>query len=253
MKLTIIFLLITFTALGQTPLADVKLKTHQTNAGPVTTIDSVGKVWKNVKDVNPTHGMTYTYTLGDDTARYFHPVQGKTFKAKVVFYDAAIGLPTEPTTPTETSTEINNNNNSIAYSAGWNYASGTAAWLQKFPSKDVHYTTTRGSSFTYQFTGTKVSIVAELCDNHGIARVQVLRGTSVMQTAEVNMYKSTGTTTNPATQTNACPNGERAVIFTSNEFPKDNYSVRVELFSTDTAPVPDRDSMVFDNLVVYSK
>jgi hypothetical protein len=250
---TLLFLLLAFTAAAQNPLADVKLKTHQTNSGAITTIDSVGKVWKNRRDIYPVHGTVYDFALEDDTARYQHNPPNTRLRGRTTYYDPAIGFPNQPPPPVETSTEINDNNAAIAYSAGWNYSSGTANWLQKFPTKDVHTTTTRGSSFTYNFTGTKISVASELCDNHGVARIQVLKGTTVIQTANVDMYKPTGTATNPATQNNACPNGQRAIIFTSNEFPKDNYSVRVELFSTDTAPVPDRDSMVFDNFIVYTK
>lgn len=246
------FLLLTFTAAAQNPLADVKLKTHQTNAGPVTTIDSVGVVWKNRRDIYPVHGTVYDFALEDDTARYQHNPPGKRLRGRTTYYDPAIGFPNEPPPPpVESSVEINNTNSSMVYSAGWNPSS--APWTQKFLNGDATWTATRGATVSYNFTGTKVAVVAEVCDNHGIAKVYILKGATVIQTAEVNMYKSTGTATNPATQTNACPNGERAVIFTSNEFPKDNYWVRVELFVVDTAPTPDRNTMVFDNFIVYSK
>jgi hypothetical protein len=177
MKLSTIFLLLAFTAAAQTPLADVKLKTHQTNAGPLTTIDSVGKVWKNVKDVNPTHGMTYTYTLGDDTARYFHPVPGKTYKAKVVFYDAAIGLPTEPTPPpppTVVQTQVDGER--ATFSTGWSHGNTTATgWFQN----TIAYSNVANSTVTYTFTGFKVELWAEKLPNHGTGFIRIDNGPEV--------------------------------------------------------------------------
>jgi hypothetical protein len=242
MKLTIIFLLLAFAAAAQNPLAEVTLKTHTING--ITTIDSVARVWKVRKDVTATPGTSYTWTIPGDTAYYFKAPDGVIVEATLTFKVKG----TQPPPPVETSVEVNDNSTAITYSANWFYASGSAGWLQKFPSKDVHYTVTAGSVATHNFTGTKVAVAAELCDNHGVARIQVLKGTTVLQTQDVDMYKNTG-----GTGTNACPNGERAVIFTSNEFPKDNYTVRVSLLSVDLTKVPRRDSMVFDALTIFSK
>jgi hypothetical protein len=242
MKLTIIFLLLACTASAQTPLADVKLKTHQTNAGPVTTIDSVGKVWKNVKNVNPIHGMTYTYTLGDDSARYFHPVPGKTFKAKVIFYDAAIGLPAEPTTPVEIVTEVNSNDPLIKFSTGWSYQAvdrtknPPIVWPDPFFNDDVHYTTTLNSWVEYTFTGKKIEVFSELQANHGKATVTITNASGQVSSNVVDMYK-------------AATVNSRDLIF-SKDLTAGTYTIRVTLSQVNLSVVPRQDSMVFDSFRV---
>lgn len=245
----VLFLATLYAHFASAQLLDATFKSQTVDGKTITTVDSIKNIWNKRVDLTPTHGQTYDWRLGADSANYFHPTPGKNMRARVTFYDAAIGLPTtEPPPPVITTTRINDRDlTKVTYSGSWTPASG-ASWTQKFHNNDVTYSVTPGGVATLNFTGTKVEIVAEKCDNHGVARVQILKGATVVQTQDVDMYKNTG-----GTASSPCPNGEVASIFTSNDLPQDSYSVRVTFLSTDLTKVPRRDSMVFDGFVIYSK
>lgn len=156
--------------------------------------------------------------------------------------------PNQPPPPDPVTRIVNDQGSTITYSANWFPvpASTNAGWIQKFNNKDVTYTVTVGAAATYVFTGTKVDVIGEMCDNHGIAKIDILKGTTVVKTANADMYKNTG-----GSGSNACPNGEKTIIYSSGDLPKDTYTVRVQFLSADLTKTPRRDSMVFDGFQVY--
>lgn len=151
------FLLLSTACLAQQPLAEV----------------TIHKLWNNRKDIVPTHGMVYDYRIGDDTARYFHPVNDKNFRARVIFYDEAIGLPDEPIGE-ETITIIDSTPDDPAnkYYGTWRHASGSS-WLSSFHDQTGSYNTGTADSLVITVDGYKVEWYTEKLNNHGIAEVRI--------------------------------------------------------------------------------
>lgn len=161
----------THSAIAQ--LSDVTLKSQTVDGKTITTIDSVKKIWNKRVDLTPTHGQTYEWRLGSDTAHYFHPVHGKNFRARVTFYDAAIGLPTTPTDPKpDLITNIDNVDNRNQYSTNWN-PFANQPWTQNHFNKTITFTTVTGSSVKITIDGYKFEWWTERRLNHGIASIQI--------------------------------------------------------------------------------
>lgn len=166
------------------------------------------------------------------------------------------GVYVPPTTgePTPTLTlkeSVNDHDPRIIYGLGWTKHSGTASWITKFKDSDVSLTYTVGAKGSLQFTGKKVVLIGEKCDNHGLTRVEISQGNTVISSTVVNAYKSTGTAANPATATNWCPNGEKTTLFTSDQLPQGTYTINFSMESVDLTTVPRRDSFVFDEIQVF--
>src|SRR5688572_27816028 len=145
----IILILLSVTAYGQ-EFADV----------------TVHKIWKNRKDITPVHGQKYSWPLGDDTARYFHPTPGKRMRAVVTFIDA--DAPTIPTQPTTTETVVDDRNPLIKYNPAWSPFTGTV-----YQDGTAQYTATLNATATLQFTGNRIEYWAEKRMNHGIAGIKI--------------------------------------------------------------------------------
>lgn len=123
-------------------------------------------------------------------------------------------------------------NSRVTYTGAWGVI-GNATYTQNFLNKDFAYTNIVTASFKFQFTGKKVEVILEGRNNHGTARINIRRGTLVMQTASFDMYKNT--------------TANEPLSFVSNEFAQGIYDVEV-IFESGTV---ERNSMVFDGFRVY--
>lgn len=74
------------------------------------------------------------------------------------------------------------------YSVNWTEDNTALAVMN---NSDVHYTATTGSTATFQFTNSKADFYYEACNQHGIAKFEVLdAGLSVIATADVDTYSA---------------------------------------------------------------
>lgn len=140
---------------------------------------------------------------------------------------------------------ISDHSDSISYTGEWKKAAN-ASWTQKFDSKDVTYTFELGASFSYTFTGKRVAVIAEKCDNHGSVKVDIIKNGVVIQSTTVDTYKDTG-----GSAASACPAGVVEPIYTSILLPQGEYTVRGTFVANNPAAVPVKDSFVFDGVKVY--
>lgn len=157
-------------------------------------------------------------------------------------------------TPVVLREHVNDQGSTIVYDPGWQkiIPNPAAQWLDKFFQKDATLITVTNVWASYPFRGRKIELIGEKCDNHGKARVEILKGTTVIKSEVVDMYKETfDAAGNPATLTNWCPAGVVAPLFTSEDLPLDNYVIRWKFESNDLTKVPRRDSMVIDGLKIY--
>lgn len=127
---------------------------------------------------------------------------------------------------------INDHDARVTYSGVWSKAANQP-WTQSFLNKDVSYTYAVNASATLTFTGKKVEVIAELRSNHGVAKIEVRQGTTVVDSQNTDMYK--------ATDVNA------PTTIYSKELPQGTYQITVSLASVSAG----RDSMVLDGFKVF--
>lgn len=157
-------------------------------------------------------------------------------------------------TPIVLKAHINDQGSAIVFDPGWQKvpANPSMEWLDKFFQKDVTITSTTGVWASYPFRGKRIELIGEKCDNHGKAKVEILKGTTVIKSETVDMYQQTfDAAGNPATLTNWCPAGVVTALFTSGDLPLDDYVIRFKFDSNDLTKVPRRDSMVIDGVKIY--
>lgn len=143
---------------------------------------------------------------------------------------------------------VNDQDARIVYDPGWQKvpANPAARWLDKFHNKDVTLQYNAGVWASFKFRGRRAELIAEVCDNHPKAKVEVLKGTTVIKSEVIDMYKNTG-----GSATDHCPAGVVTTLFSSGDLPLDDYTIRWSLESKDMTKVPARDSFVFDGIKVY--
>jgi len=185
---------------------------------------TINKIWTNKKDINAQAGMSYTYTLGDDTARYFHAPAGVTIRATVTF--------TASSAPPTLKEIINDADPRITYTGTW-VRWANQSWTSAFTNKDVIISYTVNNTATMSFTGRKIEVLAELRNNHGVAKIEVKQGTTVIDSKIQDMYLDT-TVNGPS------------VIY-SKELPQGTYTIVTSL----TSSTAGQDSFVFDGFKVY--
>lgn len=157
-------------------------------------------------------------------------------------------------TPIVLKEHVNDQGSTIVFDPGWQKIppDPAAQWLEKFFQKDVTITSSTGVWASYPFRGKRIELIGEKCDNHGKAKVEVLKGTTVVKSQVIDMYQATTDAAgNPATATNWCPAGVVTAIFSSGDLPLDDYVIRWKFDSNDLTKVPRRDSMVIDGVKVY--
>jgi hypothetical protein len=203
MKLLFLLLLpLTLAAQGQ--LADVKFKQQTVNGTTYSTIEEIYKIWSSRKDVNAVNGMTYTWTLNDDTARYFIPPVGVALKATVTFspvsgsgtlalkeildntaavYRFADGSTANPAMNVFNTTVWNNFDNDFPPASG----QPAPSWCNVFYNKSAHFAWTTNLTATYTFTGKKLKIFGEKSDNKGIIGFKIDGGTEQL----IDLYAAT--------------------------------------------------------------
>jgi hypothetical protein len=194
-----------------------------------TELVEILKRWPNRADVQVVDGLIHKRLVSEqsDTAFYFHP-NGKQFIATTTFKEIGV-VPPEPVLK-ET---LNDNSTRVIYTGTWiKYTN--QSWTVPFLNNDVSVSTTVNSAATVTFSGRKVSVTAELRENHGVAKIEVKQGTTVIDSKIVDMYK--------ASAVNA-----PAVIYTSAVLPQGTYTVTVSLNSISTG----RDSIVLDSFSVF--
>lgn len=151
---------------------------------------------------------------------------------KWIFEIKAVEDIATPTDPTLKET-INDNSTRVIYTGTWvKFTNQT--WTTSFLNNDVSVTSVVNSAATVTFTGKKVSVIAELRENHGVAKIEVKQGTTVIDTKTVDMYSATAINA-PAT------------IYSSAILPQGTYTITVSLNSISTG----RDSMVLDSFLVF--
>jgi hypothetical protein len=279
MKLTIIFFLLSFSAFGQTPFNDIAsfpdtsnmekrhLYSYAKQFAPQGEIrsDLFNLKWKDIVDLKLNTGGLINYQPRSDNGTSTDHRTMIRILASHIPINADIKLEelllvqnlinevvkpgvytprTEPTAPI-LKTTINDHNNTITYSNGWVKAAGQS-WTEKFNNVDVSYTYTVGSSATMSFTGRRVEVIAERCDNHTPVKIEISKGTEIIDTKIIDTYLNTGGNAN-----NVCPAGVVSTIFISDILQHDTYSIKVSLESKDMTKIPARDSFVFDGFKVY--
>lgn len=156
---TLLFILISFTAYSQNQVMLVE----------------VSKVWGTRADIEATPGTTYTFQLGDDTARYFIPPSGKVVKATITFTEVTGGSPTPRIVDATPAT--------VEFSQGWTTGNTTApGWYQN----TIAYTLTAGSTAKFTFTGTGIELYAERLPTHGTGTVTLAKGTQILDSKSVS-------------------------------------------------------------------
>lgn len=151
---------------------------------------------------------------------------GKRYQMEITLIDLT------PTAPTLKET-INDNSTRVIYTGTWvKFTNQT--WTTSFLNNDVSVTSVVNSAATVTFTGKKVSVIAELRENHGVAKIEVKQGTTVIDSKIVDMYK--------ASVVNA-----PAEIYSSGTLAHGTYTITVSLSSITTG----RDSMVLDSFLIF--
>lgn len=128
----------------------------------------------------------------------------------------------------------------------WNFSLG---WeedndaLQIMNQQDVHTTFTTGSTATFQFTNTKADFYYEGCDNHGIARLEILNASMVViATADVNGFSETGS--------GICDAAVR-LSHTFSSLAAGTKTARITFLTDDLGQTPPRNCFVFDGGKFY--
>lgn len=209
----IVFLATLYATFAHAQLSDITLKSQTVDGKTITTIDSVKKIWGNRVEINPTHGQTYDWRLGSDTAHYFHPVNGKYFRARVTFYDATIGFPGGTTPPpTDDTTKVDAQEATFAgtWIRGITPAPG---WYKK----TIAFSNATGATMTYNFTGTNIQFWAERRSTHGSGTITITQGTTIIKSSPVNF--------------NVAPYGLPVLIFDSGPVPRGNYTLTLKVGS----------------------
>lgn len=137
-----------------------------------------------------------------------------------------------PTVPVLKET-INNNSTRIVYTGVWT-PFANQAWTVPFLNNDVATTTAVNAAATMTFVGKKVSVVSEVRNNHGVAKIEVKQGTTVIDSKIVDMYSATAV-------------NSPAQIYSSAALPQGTYTITVSLNSITTG----RDSMVLDSFLIF--
>jgi hypothetical protein len=159
MKILAFLLLTITTAFGQTHLAAVSLKEQTINGQTVLVIDSVHRSYIP-EVVEGTPGTTYTWTLQDDVARYFHAPEGKKIKATVTFTEEVVTPP--PATVVKLDDRV------ATYVGTWQQPTIAGNY-----NNTISWSCTVGSSFTYNFEGVGIRWIVEMKMTHGRARVEI--------------------------------------------------------------------------------
>lgn len=158
MKLTTLLLFITSVAFGQELM-----------------LVEVSKTWPKRADIEATPGKTYTYTLGDDSARYFIPPAGKTVRAVIKFEEVG-------TAPATTET-IDATRETTQFSGSWTAgATNATGWL----GNTIAYSNVSGETAKFNFNGTGIEVYAEKKPGHGTGTITITKGTQVVATTSVN-------------------------------------------------------------------
>lgn len=188
----------------------------------------ISKIYKRV-DVTVTDGLSFKWNIGgptDTMAHYFNPGSDQW---EVVATFKKVGGVIAPVLK-ET---INDNSTRVVYTGTW-VKFTNQAWTTSFLNNDVSVSSVVNSAATVTFTGKKVSVIAEFRENHGVAKVEIKQGTTVIDSKIVDMYS--------ATAVNA-----PAQIYSSATLPQGTYTVTVSLASITTG----RDSMVLDSFLIF--
>jgi hypothetical protein len=211
----------------------------------------VDEWWKYLQIVNQ-ENVEQTYTVRRGSVGLFILIQPpdtvNTWEMDVVLRKRGVVTPPPQIVLKET---VNDRDARIKYSTGWNESGVGASWATKFNNGDVKFTYQVGATASFDFTGKRLSVIAEECDNHSNVKIEILQGATVVKTASVNTYRSTGTAAMPASNANQCPAGVKAIIYTSDDLQQGNYTARVSLESVNLTTVPQRNSFVFDGFLVY--
>lgn len=158
MKLTTLLLFITSVAFGQELM-----------------LVEVSKTWPKRADIEATPGKTYTYTLGDDSARYFIPPAGKTVRAVIKFEEVG--------SAPSTTEKIDATRETTQFSGSWTAGPTSATgWL----GNTIAYSNVSGETAKFNFTGTGIEVYAEKKPGHGTGTITITKGTQVVATTSVN-------------------------------------------------------------------
>lgn len=174
--------------------------------------------------------------------------KGTAYKVLIVEFSDTLtrkSIVLTPTVPAPVFKEFVNDHDARITYTSWSKYSGLS-WTQKFFNNDVNATYTLGASINYTFTGRKIEVIMEKCDNHPTAKVELTKGTQVLDTQVIDLYLGTG-----GTATNACPAGVVQAVYTSQDLEPGTYGIKVTLDSQDLTKVPQRNSGVFDGFKVY--
>ena len=153
----------------------------------------------------------------------------KSYKVTITVTPSATPVPTEP----QLKEVINDAHARIVTSGTW-VRVANQSYTVGFHENNFSYTTTVGATASLEFTGKKVEIVSEQRNNHGVAKIEILQGAKVVQTATVDTYHTT-TANGPS------------VIFSSQILPQGTYTVKFSLLSVSGT----RDSIVLDKISVF--
>lgn len=187
MKILLLFL-ISFTAYSQNQVMLVE----------------VSKVWGTRADIEATPGTTYSYTLGDDTARYFIAPAGKTVKATITFTEVTGGSPTSTTTDATS--------NTVQFSAGWTTGVTRApGWREE----TIAWTNASGATAKIVFNGTGIEVYAEKLPSHGTGNVTITKGTQIISTQTVT-FKGPQQLPAKIYENITLPKGEYTLTLTAN-------------------------------------
>lgn len=165
MKLTALFLLISFSAFAQ----DKVYRVH------TDTDDTLLLIRYNHSATIPvSDGLVYKWKLpANDTARFFNATDGQ-YEATVTF--RKLGT----TDPEPTIEKVDGE--AATFSSGWRHgATIDTAWYQK----TIAYSNTPGETATYAFTGTGIELHSETKPGHGAGTITLLRGTEVIETKQI--------------------------------------------------------------------
>ena len=104
--------------------------------------------------------------------------------------------------------------------------------------QDVHVTFVEGSTATYQFTNSKAKFYMEGCDNHGIARLEILNaGMSVIASHDLDNFSETGS--------GVCDAGVR-IEYEFTGLAAGTKTARITFLTEDLGQTPPRNCIVFD-------
>lgn len=155
----LLLLLISFTAYSQNQVMLVE----------------VSKTWPNRADIEATPGKTYSYVLGDDSARYFIPPAGKIVRAIIKFEEVG--------TAPSTTEKIDATRETTQFSGSWTAgATNATGWL----GNTIAYSNVSGETAKFNFNGTGIEVYAEKKPGHGTGTITITKGTQVVATTSVN-------------------------------------------------------------------